>query len=262
MSLTRAQYLLRIDDLCPTHSREGWKKLRTLIDEFQVKPILAVVPENLDPELMLSSPDASFWDEMAALESAGAMIGLHGFHHLCAIRGPCLVGIHRTSEFAGVSIATQQKWIRSGICILRDHGLNPRIFVAPRHGFDAWTLRALRTEGISLITDGFARQPHMRAGITWIPQQLWGPVKKPSGLWTICIHPNHTTDSEIARLRAFLHANSNRFTSVDRLIAASPATPLTLVERIQAEVALRRFKLSHAVNGIRRLTLSRSSRSA
>ena len=211
---------------------------------------------------MPSPPSESFWEEMGALETAGAMIGLHGFHHLCASRGPSLVGIHRTSEFAGVSIAAQQEWIRRGICILRDHGLNPRIFVAPRHGFDAWTLRALRTEGISLISDGFARRAYMRAGITWIPQQLWGPVKKASGLRTICIHPNHTTDSEIAHLRAFLLANGSRFTSVDRLLAASPATRLTLAERIQAEVSLRRFKLSHAIKGIRRIAVSRSNSSA
>ena len=65
---------------------------------------------------------------------------------------------------------------------LRTYGLNPKLWVAPRHGFDRNTLRALQQEGIGYLSDGFARIPFRRGGITWIPQQLWEPVRKSSGL--------------------------------------------------------------------------------
>ncbi|MGD0348538.1 MAG: DUF2334 domain-containing protein [Terracidiphilus sp.] len=260
--MNSAQYLLRIDDLCPTISAERWPRIRSLIEEFRLQPILAVVPDNRDPELEISPPDPAFWDSMRALEAAGAAIGLHGYRHLCASRGRSLVDLHRTSEFAGVAAETQRAWIREGVRILRGRGLHPNIWVAPRHGFDKRTLQALLEEGISLLSDGFARVPFLRSGITWIPQQLWAPVEKPSGLWTICVHPNTASAAEIAALRGFVAAHATQFTSVDRaLFRFQPAT-LTLAERIQAVCALRRLKLSHSARPLHRFAFLRSSRSA
>ena len=167
-----AQYLLRIDDLCPTVSAQRWRQFQSLIEEFGLQPILAVVPDNQDPELEVSPPDPVFWDSMRTLHAAGAAIGLHGYHHLCESRCRSLVGLARTSEFAGVPAETQREWIHEGLRILRGQGLNPKIWVAPRHGFDRRTLDALCAEGITLLSDGFARVPFRRGGLTWIPQQL------------------------------------------------------------------------------------------
>ena len=188
---TPAEYLLRCDDLCPTTPLERWRRVESLIEEFNLQPILAVVPDNRDPELGIATPDPAFWKRMHALEVAGAVIGLHGYRHLCASHGRSLVRLARTTEFAGVPAQTQRTWIIEGLRILRAHGLNPRIWVAPRHGFDRNTLDALGAEGIALLSDGFARVPFLRGGATWIPQQLWGPVDKPKGLWTICVHAQY-----------------------------------------------------------------------
>jgi predicted deacetylase len=255
------QYLLRVDDLCPTASRERWQVFRNLIGEFRLRPILAVVPDNRDPALAVDPPDRSFWDQMRALESAGAVIGLHGFRHLCSSRGRSILGMHRESEFAGASAQAQRAWIRDGLEILRGYGLNTRIFVAPRHGFDVNTLSALRTEGVGLLCDGFAQKPLLRGGVIWIPQQLWAPEEKRSGLWTICIHPNSASDADAAGLRAFLRVHAGEFTSVDRLLSESPSTTLTRGERIHAEAALRRFKLFRAIRRFRQVAWPRATSS-
>jgi predicted deacetylase len=254
-----AQYLLRCDDLCPTMSAERWLRIESLIVEFKLQPILAVIPDNRDPELEVSSSDANFFERMRRLESAGAIIGLHGYRHLCESRGRSLVGLARSSEFAGVSAPTQREWIHEGLRILRGHGLNPKIWVAPRHGFDRRTLDALCAEGITLVSDGFARVPFWCRGLTWIPQQLWGPVEKSKGLWTICLHPNTVSDAEIAALRAFLTAHSKQFTSVHRILFRNQPATLTLAERIYADAALWRLKISRAARRIRHLTILRSS---
>ncbi len=263
MTPSSAQYLLRIDDLCPTVEAERWAQFRSLIEEFSLKPILAVVPDNQDPELTVSPPGPAFWQCMKTLESAGAVIGLHGYRHLCVNQGRSLMDLHRTSEFAGVPAETQRAWIAEGLGILRGHGLNPKIWVAPRHGFDAETLRALLGEGISILSDGFARRPFLHRGITWIPQQLWAPVEKSRGLWTICVHPNTAGDAEIADLRRFVADHAAQFTSLDRILSHSEPTTLTLAERFQAVWTLRRRKLSHATvaGPFRRLGLLRSSNS-
>jgi predicted deacetylase len=242
MSQTQAQYLLRFDDLCPTMARERWERFLPLLEEFGVHPILAVVPDNRDRELECSAPDPEFWSQMHAMEAAGATIGLHGYRHLCISRGRSLVPLHRNTEFAGVSEEIQQAWIREGLAILRGHGLSPRIWVAPRHGFDRATLRVLRNEGIGLVSDGLARVPFKREGLTWIPQQLWEPVEKPSGLWSICLHSNTAPDSLVEKLRVFLGQHAGEFTSVDRVVTEFTPRELGLRERIYSAITLLRMQ--------------------
>jgi hypothetical protein len=239
-----AQYLLRFDDLCPTVSRVRWQRVLPLIEVFAIRPILAVVPDNQDENLSHSQPDPEFWDQMCRMEAAGATIALHGYNHLCNSKGRSLVPLHRHSEFAGVPEETQRQWIHTGLKVLRGHGLNPRIWVAPRHGFDRSTLRALRHEGINLLSDGFARLPFNRGGLTWIPQQLWEPVDKPKGLWTICVHSNTVRVSQVDQLRAFLGQHAAQFTSVDRVLAELRPARLGPPEWLYEAFAIGRARLS------------------
>ena len=247
-----AQYLLRFDDLCPTVSYRRWQRFQSLIEEFGIRPILAVVPENRDYKLQFSPVDTEFWERMRALEAAGATIALHGYRHLCHSWGKSLLQLHRRTEFAGVNEDTQQHWIHTGMEILRGHGLNPRIWVAPRHGFDASTLRALRKEGIGVLSDGFARIPFTRGGLTWIPQQLWAPVEKSEGLWTICVHANTARTSLIEQLHAFLRRHAGQFTSVDRVLAEFQPARLGGMERVYETYALWRAQASHATKRLLR----------
>jgi predicted deacetylase len=253
-----AQYLLRFDDLCPTVSRTRWQRFLPLITEFGIRPILAVVPDNMDLELVQSQPDPEFWAQMRSMEAAGAAIALHGYRHLCHSKGKSLVPLHRHSEFAGVPEETQREWIQEGLNILRGHGLSPRIWVAPRHGFDRNTLRVLGKEEIGLVSDGFARVPFRRGGFTWIPQQLWAPVEKSKGLWTICVHSNTARGSLVEQLRAFLGDHAGQFTSVDRVVAELKPMKLSLTERLYGAWALWRAQAPR-LRKRRRRRLNKSS---
>lgn len=242
--MTPAQYLLRIDDLCPTVHAGRWQRLRELVREFGIQPILAVVPCNRDPELQVSPPDAKFWEMLRTSQREGAAIGMHGFQHLCSGRHAGILPLSRSGEFAGVPYETQHRWIREGLAILRRAGLEPRLWVAPRHNFDRNTLRALREEGITHLSDGLTRRPVERNGMIWIPQQLWWPQEKRSGLWTLCVHPNTLSDRSLADLRAFLRKNAGQFTSFERVMREfTPSPPRwtdLLVER--AEIVRLRFR--------------------
>jgi predicted deacetylase len=237
-----AQYLLRLDDLCPTHSSARWEQLRGVIEEYRIRPILAVIPDNRDPQLNGSAYDPQFWDQMRSMEAAGAAIGVHGYQHRCLALGESLLGLDGRSEFAGVALETQRTWIRSGFEILREKGLHPRLWIAPRHGFDRNTLAALQAEGVEYISDGFARVPHRRHGVIWIPQQLWSPVARSKGLWTICIHPHGAKDMDVERLRWFLKDHWRQFTSFDRVGKEFEGRELGSSERIYERLALWRVQ--------------------
>lgn len=240
-----AQYLIRFDDLCPTIPHGYWQEFRSVIEKFRIRPILAIIPNNQDKELKRSQNDPAFWDEMRAMEAAGAAVAVHGYQHVCNSRGESLLGLHRRSEFAGVDLDTQRTWIRAGIEILREQGLNPRLWVGPRHGFDRNTLQALREAGMEYISDGLARIPYRRYGVTWIPQQVWSPVPKSKGLWTICIHPYAARSSEVERLRLFLKGHWPQFTTFDRVVKEFERQPLGLTERLYQTLALWRVRRRH-----------------
>jgi predicted deacetylase len=178
------------------------------------------------------------------MQAAGAAIALHGYRHICASNSGGLLPFHNQTEFAGVPEETQRQWIQAGLAILRGHGLNPTVWVAPRHGFDNATLRALAGAGIETLSDGLARRPFKCGGLTWIPQQLWAPIEKPSGLWTICVHSNTATDIQVSALRTFLGKHAAQFTSVRRVLAESEPTELSPAERLIETLTLWRIQAS------------------
>lgn len=250
--LNPAQYLLRFDDLCPTMDRQRWQRYRVLIEEFGLRPILAVVPDNQDRELVRSKSNPQFWDEMRELASAGSTIALHGYQHSCRSRGASLLGLHRHSEFAGVKAEIQRQWIEAGIKLLRAQGLDPRVFVAPRHGFDRNTLDALESAGLRILSDGFARQTWRRNGILFVPQQLWKPLHKTHGLWTICAHPNTSRQMDVEQLRRFVAQHRAQFTSMEEVARRENNTDLHLLENLYATSALCHIRLRRMLRKLRR----------
>ena len=241
---TRAQYLLRFDDFCPTMSFTRWNRFFMIIREFGIRPILSVVPDNLCPDLMHSPADPEFWTRMRQLEQWGATIAMQGFRNVCGSRGKSLIGAERKTEFAGVDEQQQRDWIHTGLGILRGNGLTPRIFVAPHRGFDEATLRALCAEGLLFLSDGFGRAPYSRGGITWIPQQMRIPEHRSSGLWTICIHTNSAPNTVVGVLGEFLRRYAGQFTSFQNVLAQYAPEQFGSAERWREWVAGLRMRVT------------------
>ncbi|MBS1803110.1 MAG: DUF2334 domain-containing protein [Acidobacteria bacterium] len=228
-------------------SKQRFDRFIDIVKRHRIRPILAVVPDNRDQELVVDFPDPDFWPRMRALEAYGATIALHGFQHTCNSSGRSLLSLHSRTEFAGVPENIQRKWIRAGLDILRGHGLSPRLFVAPRHGFDSATLHALKQEGLPFLSDGFSNRPFQREGVIWIPQQLWEPVERPEGLWTICLHTNTSASFLENRLDLFLHERADQFTSFEEVISTESANQLTWRERLREIATLQRIRLRSAL---------------
>ena len=227
-------------------ARQRFERLMNITKRYEIRPILAVVPDNRDPELIIDKLDPQFWARMRDLESGGATIALHGFRHVCQSRGRSYLGLHAETEFAGVREERQAEWIRSGLETLRQHGLSPRLFVAPRHGFDSSTLRALVDVGMPFLSDGFASRPFTRRGVVWIPQQLWEPIEKSHGLWTICLHTNTASIHLEDKLAKFLDRFADQFTTFDEVTSTSKARELYWNERVRQALTAYGLRLKRA----------------
>ncbi len=213
-----AKYIIRLDDACPTMQRDKWDKFEDLFSKYNVKPIVAVIPDNKDVTIMEDIEDAGFWVKVKHWQNKGWDIALHGYEHLYVTEEAGIVPINDRSEFSGLPYEVQREKIKKGIKVFNTHGINCNLWVAPSHSFDENTIKALKdvTE-IDTISDGIAFSPFNKLGMRWIPQQLWHPRNMPFGLWTICYHPENTTDAEFEKLTEFLEDNKKYIVNLGSL---------------------------------------------
>lgn len=200
----RARYLVRFDDLCPTMRWDPWEEIEDRLMALGIRPLLAVVPDNRDPQLEVDPPNEAFWDRVRTWQARGWTIGLHGYQHAYLTGEPGIVGLNRASEFAGLPPDEQEERLSRALETFRRHGVRPEVWVAPAHSFDRTTLHLLSKLGIGVISDGMGLYPHRDPwGMFWIPQQLWRFRPLPFGVWTVCCHHNAWSRDE---LRAFCRA--------------------------------------------------------
>lgn len=203
-------YLLRLDDASEFIHIENWNRMETLLDRFQIKPIVGIIPNNQDSELTHTYPNnPHFWTTIVLRwQAKGWTLALHGYDHCYCTKQGGANPIHARSEFAGLSLEEQCLKIRNGIKAFSTNGIAPKIFFAPSHTFDANTLKALRAESqIRVISDTIANDIYYKDGFYFIPQQA-GQVRNLNlKIVTFCYHPNTMRDIDYAKLEAFLEKN-------------------------------------------------------
>lgn len=63
-----AKILIRFDDICPTMNFEQFHLAETMMDKYQIKPLVGVVPDCRDSDLLISDGKNDFWDYVLALQ--------------------------------------------------------------------------------------------------------------------------------------------------------------------------------------------------
>jgi predicted deacetylase len=204
-----AKYIIRLDDACPTMDKDKWDRIEKILDNYNVKPVVAVIPNSQDKTFDNDEYDLSFWEKVTKWQQKGWDIAMHGYNHVYTIQcGGLVYPIKKNSEFAGVSFEKQEEKIKYGISIFREKGIETKIFVAPSHTFDLNTLRALKLHtNIRIISDGIAFQPFKQYGFHWVPQQEWKFREHKFGIWTICVHPHSMSKKSIKSIDHFINKN-------------------------------------------------------
>lgn len=202
------KYIIRLDDACPRMNICNWNRLEALLDKYNVKPLIGVIPNCMDEMMNVYSSDDDFWSKVKSWQNKGYAIAMHGYDHVYITDCGGINPVNKRSEFAGVDIEVQKDKIRKGVDIMRQHGINPKVFFAPSHTFDINTIKAIREcSDIEFISDTVACDVYSEYGITFVPQQSGSVRRLPFKTVTFCYHPNTMLSGDFVKLEKFLSDN-------------------------------------------------------
>lgn len=213
-----AKYILRFDDVCPTMNWHVWDQVEALLRHENIRPIVAVIPDNRDDSLCVAPPSRDFWGRVRAWSQLGWTVAVHGYQHAYSTTDEGIIGLNDRSEFAGVDRPIQASRLNAALKIFHAQSIYPTTWVAPGHSFDWNTVDCLKELGVRVISDGFFLRPVRQNGCTWLPQQLWRLRWMPAGVWTVCYHINAWRERDIQAFARDLQTYRNQVTSVERVL--------------------------------------------
>ena len=242
------RYLVRFDDICPTMNWKVWDAIEATLVQHQIRPILAVVPDNQDPELVVDPPRPDFWERVRGWQAMGWTIALHGYQHLYVNRDWGLMQLTRQSEFAGLAREAQAEKLRKALAIFEKHGVRADAWVAPSHSFDRITLQLLAELGVRVVSDGLWPWPFTdRDGIFWLPQQLWSFHPRGRGVWTVCHHHNHWSGPRLSAFRDEMAGHAGEMADLRQVLESHGRMPQTMLNRW---LGYRRLLWEHRVHSL------------
>ena len=74
--------LIRFDDIAPNMNWKMMDKCEALLNQFSIKPVLGVIPDNKDLELLSYPKRDDFWKKIKEWQEKDWSIAMHGFSHL------------------------------------------------------------------------------------------------------------------------------------------------------------------------------------
>ena len=216
------KFLIRLDDIAENMNWEMMQKISILFDKYQIKPVLGVIPNNKDPEL-LSYPktNINFWDQVRIWKNKGWEIGMHGSNHTYDKFSSKNDYLEHggNSEFCGHTYQEQYEKIKSGINKFNAEKLEVRTFFAPNHTFDLNTLLALKNCWINEVLDGYGVMPYKENDIKFIPQLFYKIFPLPFGIQAFQVHLNYYDQKDFENLKGFVEKNSKKIIDYDKAIS-------------------------------------------
>lgn len=196
---------VRLDDISPAMDWKKFEAFAALLQEFDIKPLIGVVPQNRDENLNRDIPREDFWDYVKERQKEGWVVAQHGCYHVYTQHKGGVFPLNDFSEFAGVPYAEQLTMLEHGREILKGHGIVTDLFMAPAHSYDRNTLKALKDTGFKGITDGFGDCPYVYQGLTFYPIsfRFSATLKKKKGYSTMVVHTGTNTEKEMEQYEGY-----------------------------------------------------------
>lgn len=191
--------LIRFDDICPTMDFAQFNRAVELMDQYNVKPLIGVIPCCKDKDLQIEEEHEDFWVYVKSLRDKGYTIAMHGYEHVFCSQHHGMVNRRIGSEFAGLSLQEQIDKLQKGKAILNSYGIETDVFFAPAHSYDRNTLKALAASGFKYMSDGKSSKAYFLEGIKCLPCRAGGAADiKGNGYYTSVFHAHEWVRSDKA----------------------------------------------------------------
>ncbi len=240
---------VRLDDITPDMDYEKFYKMKQILDTYQIKPLIGVVPFNEDKNLMQGPKHEDFAGFLQGLLAEGWVVALHGYEHLYSTDKGGLFPLNHFSEFAGLSFEKQNEMIAKGKEQLASWGVVTDIFMAPAHSFDRNTLKALKKNGFAHVTDGFGKKPFVRRGLVFLPIAVKQSdcYKDIEGYITLVYHTNTMDDKDFERCKKMFEENKEKLIPYEEMLKQVPCNRSVLGNLWEYSMAT----LKHILVGLR-----------
>lgn len=206
-------YIIRLDDAAPRMNHFKWKKIEDILCKYNIQPLIGIIPDVQDEELVVYEEDNKFWQKARLWQKSGfAHLAMHGYQHVYLTKCGGINPVNMRSEFAGVSFEMQREMLKDGYKILKENGIEVDVFFAPSHTFDENTIKALKeVTPIRIISDTVSNDTYVRDDIIYVPQQSGICRVLPFTVTTFCYHPNEMVPADFVHLEKFLIKHANEF---------------------------------------------------
>ena len=233
-------FLIRLDDIAENMNWDMMEQASTLFDKYKIKPVLGIIPNNKDPEL-LTYPKIKidFWEQVRIWESKGWEIGMHGNNHVYDkfCKKNDYLGHGGDSEFCTHTFEFQLEKIKSGLDKFKKEKIKVRTFFAPNHTFDKNTLLALKKCGMTEVLDGYGLMPYKENDIIFIPQLFYKIVPLPFGIQSFQIHLNYYNQKDFEKFKKFIETNSEKIINYDQAISKiKNNVPLKIIRTVTKKI--------------------------
>ena len=213
--------LIRFDDIAENMNWKMMDKCENLFAKYSIKPVLGVIPNNQDKELLRYPINSQFWDRVKNWKSLGWEIVMHGYSHVydsSSYNKKDYFGYGGSSEFYGHSFEKQKKRLENGLKKFKEENIKIRSFFAPNHIYDENTFLALKSLGIKQVIDGYGLFPYEENGIIFTPQLFYENIFIPFGLQSTQIHLNTWTNQDFIKFKNFIEKKHNKIICYDQML--------------------------------------------
>lgn len=212
--------LLRFDDIAENMNWGLMDKCEKLFDEYSIKPVMGVIPNNQDQILKSFPKRNNFWKIVKNWQDKGWEISMHGYNHLYnqITHKKDYFKHGGESEFFGETLDKQSEKIVKGLEIFKKNQIKIRSFFAPNHTYDNNTFTALKKFGIFEVIDGYGLKPYTQNKIKFIPQLFCKLFFLPFGLQTTQIHLNDMSEKDFDKLKTLIKIKNQDIISYDKAL--------------------------------------------
>ena len=212
--------LIRLDDIAENMNWDLMNKSELLFEKYKIKPVLGVIPNNKDNELLSYPKKNNFWEQVRMWRNKGWEIAMHGSTHVYDkdTKNQDYFGYGGRSEFCGHPLEIQMIKVKDGLKKFDSEKIKIRSFYAPNHTYDKNTFAALKNSGINEIIDGYGLMPYTENNIKFIPQLFYKIFTLPFGIQTTQIHLNYWKQKDFDDFEKFILNNLNKIITYDQAL--------------------------------------------